>query len=221
MLFQQRLLTLVMGCLLTISAHADRGIDEKDFSGWLNEYDSLRYVEDRNAFIFTNTELKGKYQKILLAPVQVFSENAEADPENAPKAAEYLTKGISQLLDEKGIRALEPGPGVAHLKIAITGVEKSVEDLKPRNLVPVAAVFRGAQAASGNLPTYISTMFEGEAVDSISGGRIMAIVLQGIAETEKKSGDVLTFEDIRPTLDAWLAQFSYTMDDFLAKKAGN
>lgn len=175
------LLALVMFALPP-SAMADRELKEKDFSGWLDEYDSLVFVE--------------------------------SDPKIACKATDYLTEGLQALMDEKGVSANEPGEGIARLKIAITGVEKSKEDLKPRNFVPVAAVFRGAQAATGNVATYIDTMFEAEMVDSVSGERVAAIVTKGIEETEKRSGDELTFDDVKPTLDRWLAQYSQTLDEY-------
>ena len=88
--------------------------------------------------------------------------------------------------------ASDPGPGILRIKLAITAVEKSKEDLKAYNFVPVAAVFRGAQAATGNVTTYIDAMFEAEMVDSVSGERVAAIVAKGIEETEKRSGDDLT-----------------------------
>ena len=99
-------------------------------------------------------------------------------------------------------------------------MEKSKEELKAYNFIPVSAVFRGAQAATGNVPTYMATMFEGQASDSVSGERVMAIVTKGIEETEKRSGDNITFEDFRPTLDKWLAQYAETIDNFLAQKSG-
>jgi hypothetical protein len=49
----------------------------------------------------------------------------------------------------------------------------------------------------------------------------MATVVKGIEETEKRSGDEITFEDFKPTLDRWLENYSRTMDDFLERKAGN
>jgi hypothetical protein len=82
----------------------------------------------------------------------------------------------------------------------------------------VSAVFRGAQAATGKVATYIDTMFEAEMTDSVSGVRIAAIVAKGIEETEKRSGDTLDFDDVKPTLDKWLAQYDRTLDGLLAKK---
>ncbi len=61
-------------------------------------------------------------------------------------------------------------------------------------------------------------MFEAEMVDSVTGERAAAIVRRGIGETEKKSGDELTFEDVQPTLDAWLESYEKTLDEFLARR---
>ena len=123
-----------------------------------------------------------------------------------------------QMFKDEGVYAAEPGSGVVKLSIAITGAEKAVESMKPRDVIPVAAVFRGAKAATGNLKTYIDVMFEGEAVDSVSGDRVMAIVTRDYGDTDKKSGDEFTFEDLVPTLDRWLAQYRETLRGYLAKR---
>lgn len=199
-------------------AMAARELKTKDFSGWMENYDSLTYNEERNAFLFFNEARRGTYNKVILEEVVIYSKDGESDTEIAGKATSYLSRGLTELLKSKGVAASEPGPGVLRLKLAITGAEKSAEDLKAYNFVPVAAVFRGAQAATGNVSTYIDTMFEAEMVDSVSGDRVAAIVAKGIEETEKRTGDELSFDDVKPTLDKWLAQYSQTLDKWLAKQ---
>jgi hypothetical protein len=206
---------MVIGSTFSMAA---REVKTKDFSGWMEDYDSLTYNEERNAFLFFNEARRGTYSKVILDEVAVYSKTGEADPEIAQEATAYLSQGISELLEKKGIAASEAGAGVLRLKLAITGAEKSKEDLKAYNFVPVAAVFRGAQAASGNVATYIDTMFEAQMVDSVSGERVAAIVAKGIEETEKRSGDALSYDDVKPTLDKWLAQYEQTLDALLAKK---
>ena len=202
-------------CLLAVGAQAERELERKDFSGWMEEYDSLVFDEQRNAFVFFNEAARGKYSKVLLKSVAVHSSDADTDGPIALEASSYLKDGLEKLLREKGVLAEAAGPGIAQLEVAITGVEKSKEDLKAYNFIPVAAVFRGAQAATGNVPSYIDTMFEGQMTDSESGERISAVVAKGIAETEKRSGDDLTFEDVKPTLDKWLAQYRQTLERLL------
>lgn len=50
-------------------------------------------------------------------------------------------------------------------------------------------------------------MFEAEMRDSLSKDRVAAVVVKAVEETEKRSGDELQYEDIRPILDAWVQQF--------------
>ncbi len=199
---------------------AAKEISDKDFSGWLDDYDSLAYNEQLNSFVFFNEDSRGKYDKVLLESVSVYSVDAKADKTMATKATDYLRVGVREILSKKDILATEPGPGVLRYNMAITGVEKTKEQLKAHNLIPVSALFRGAQEASGKVATYIDAMFEAELVDSVTGERVAATVRKGIGETSKRSGDELTFEDVQPTLDFWLEEYSRTLDDFLATRPG-
>ncbi|MEP0203582.1 MAG: DUF3313 domain-containing protein [Halioglobus sp.] len=202
--------------LCSLQALAAQEIKSKDFSGWMDDYDSLVFREETNSFVFFNEDARGKYDKVILESVSVYSLDAKADRVLASKATDYLTAGVRQILKDQEILALDPGPTVLRYSMALTGVEKSKEDLKAYNLIPVSAIFRGAKAATGNLNTYIEAMFEAKLVDSVTGERVAATVRKGVGETEKKSGDELTFDDVKPTLDLWLAAYAETLNEFLA-----
>jgi hypothetical protein len=208
--------SLIAGVALSLMGA--RTLDDSDFSGYLKNYDQLKFVEEKNAFVFKNESAKGKYQKIHLDSVTIYSKTKEENGVIAKKASEYLENGVRQLLKNKGLAASKPAQGVLNLRVAITGTEKSAEDLKAYNFIPVSAIFRAGQAATGNVATYIDTMMEAEMTDSVTGERVMAIVQKGISETEKRSGDELTFEDIVPMLDIWLQTYEKTLDNFLAKR---
>ncbi len=214
-----RLAVIIVLCVSTTIAVAQRKVGSKDFSGWMKNYDQLVYQEKRNAYVFYNEEKRGQYEKVLIQSITLYSSDGTSEAEVATEATDYMEQGMRALLEQKSLLATEPGPGVAYYNVAITGVEKSKESLKVYNIIPVSAVFRGAQAASGKVPTYIDTMFEGELTDSVTGERVAAIVVKAIEETEKRSGDELTFDDIKPTLDKWLAQYENTLDEFLILKA--
>ncbi|MEP1471116.1 MAG: DUF3313 domain-containing protein [Halieaceae bacterium] len=199
-------------------SNAAQEISDSDFSGWLDDYDSLEFNEAKNSFVFFNEEARGKYDKVLLESVSVYSVNAKADKVMATKATDYLREGVLKVLADRDILATEAGPNVLRYSMAITGVEKSKAELKAHNLIPVSALFRGAQEVSGKVSTYIDAMFEAELVDSVTGARAAATVRKGIGETTKRSGDELTFEDVQPTLDLWLEQYGQTLDEFMAKR---
>jgi len=213
-----QLLSASVIAAIALSLMGAREIVDSDFSGYLKSYDQLKFAEERNAFVFMNESAKGKYQKVHVRSVTIYSKDAEENAVIAEKASKYLENGVKQLLEKKGLAASAPGKGVLELRLAITGTERSVEDLKVYNFIPVAAVFRAGQAATGNVASYIDTMMEAEMTDSVTGDRVAAIVQKGIGETEKRSGDELTFEDVVPMLDIWLQTYEKTLDEFLAKK---
>ena len=199
-------------------SNAAKEISDKDFSGWLDDYDSLEFNEAKNSFIFFNEEARGKYDKVLLESVAVYSVNSKANKVMASKATDYLREGVLKVLTDSDILATEAGPTVLRYSMAITGVEKTKDELKAHNIIPVSALFRGAQEVSGKVSTYIDSMFEAELVDSVTGDRVAATVRKGIGETTKRSGDELTFEDVKPTLDLWLEEYAQTLKEFLAQR---
>ena len=118
-----------------------------------------------------------------------------------------MTEKIRAWLTEKNYLTEQAGPKTLRVRMAITGTRKSKEDLKPKDFIPVAAIFRAGQAATGNISTYIDVTMESQMTDSVSGERIAAVVAKGIDETEKRSGDALAFEDLTPVLDEWVSRY--------------
>ena len=119
------ILAAVVPLAVFAPAQAEK-VDTRDFSGWMQNYENLIYVEKRNAFIFTNEERRGNYRAILLGDVTVYGTNVEQDTGMAAKASDYMREGLVRMLREEGVLAEAPGPDVATLSIAITGAEKSV-----------------------------------------------------------------------------------------------
>ena len=214
----KKLLPLVFAAALGAQPALAQDVTTKDFSGYLDNYDKLVFSEDLNAFVFFNEEKRGKYSKVYFESLSIYTREAKASGEVALKSADYLRDGLTEIFDERGVLAQEPGPGVLSFNVALTAVKKSKEGLKAHNVIPVSALFRGAKEATGKVDTYIDVMFEAELADSLSGDRAAAIVRRGIGETEKKSGDELAFDDVKPTLDIWLETYKGTIDAFLAKR---
>ncbi len=195
-----------------------QNVSTRDFSGYLDDYDKLVFSEDLNAFVFFNEDKRGKYSKVYFESLSIYTREAKASGEVALQSADYLQEGLTEIFRERGVLAIEPGPGVLTFNVALTAVSKTKEGLKPHNVIPVSALFRGAKEATGKVDTFIDVMFEAELTDSQTGERAAAIVRRGIGETEKKSGDDLSFEDVKPTLDLWLETYKGTIDAFLASR---
>ncbi len=204
--------------LFSSSAFSAREIDDDDFSGWLGDYKDLEMNQELNVYRYINEEAKGNYENVIVKPVIfVEVEGEKSNTELGQQAAKYMTEQLRANLDANGYLTDTAGPKTLQIQMAITGTRKSKEDIKARNLIPVAAIFRAGQAATGNVATYIDVMVESEITDSVSGERVAAVVAKGIDETEKRSGDALNFKDITPVLDEWVSRYQGILKSMFGK----
>ena len=213
----KKLMLVLSVVIVAMGLMGAREVNEDDFSGWMSQYKELSFDEERNLFLYMKEGSQGQYQKIMVKSVDVYSAKEEVATDISKKSASYLEDGIKAMLKKRGVLTDKAGEGVLILKLAITGTEKSKEDLKVRNFVPVAAIFRAGQAATGNVSTYIDAMMEAEMIDSVSGDRVAAVVAKTVDETEKRSGDELEFSDITPMLDTWLIRYEGTVSKLISK----
>ncbi|MFC1503105.1 DUF3313 domain-containing protein [Pseudomonadota bacterium] len=208
------MMALLAAC---VSVTEKKTLQEEQFSGYLNNYDEFTFYKEQNAFLFKNKEAKGKYDKIFIREFRIFGPSQSQDKELAKRSTEYMRKNVESILSKKGLLTDSPiGEGVAILRMAITGTEKTKEDIEAYNLIPVSFIFTTGQVATGTRATFIEAAMEAELTDTSTRERLLAVVQKGIGETEKRSGEKLTFEDLVPVMDAWLAQFDKTIDAFMA-----
>jgi len=99
------------------------------------------------------------------------------------------------------------GPGVAHIRIAITAVGAERQALKAYQYIPVALVLTGAKAAlEGGMPRDASIAIETHVTDSMSGQLLYAAVRGGTGErvkdaTQGQGGVQLS--NLQPLIDQW------------------
>lgn len=83
-------------CAATVAVQK---MSSKDFSGWMDDSESLVFVEDRDAFLFFNEEKRGTDQKVTLRPVGVFGNTPGARGKVASEATEPLTTRIDAMFE--------------------------------------------------------------------------------------------------------------------------
>ena len=91
-------------------AMAARELKTKDFSGWMNDYDSLVFSEERNAYLFLNEAKRGSYSKVILDEVVIYSENGEAGGQIAEESTSYLAKGFGGPACQQGYGGVRSRP---------------------------------------------------------------------------------------------------------------
>ena len=142
----------------------------KRYSGFLGDYSKLkksRKLEGAMSYESPSKSLK-EYDKFIIDPVLVhFAPNAKGigvDPFKVQQVAAYFHRELWQALSIRYQVVNTPGPGVLRLRAAITDIKTTV---------PLMNIHPGTKLLGLGLG---GASMEGEAVDSQTGERVLAVV---------------------------------------------
>lgn len=181
-------------------------VNKNQFSGFLSTYQNLNFDIKRNAYRWIDSDAIRHYHGMIIDPVQVYP-SAQANSSIAQQATTYLEKKFTKTLMGRKKLKNEAGNNILRLRAAITGVSKQTEGFKAYEILPIAAVYKGIQAAAGERASYIDVNLELELIDSQKGKVVAAFVEKAIGDTNKRSSDQFEFSDTKPTLDRWVVRF--------------
>ncbi len=200
-------LSILAGCASTQTAKV---ASKEQFSGYLSNYADLKEVKTKNGKGFLrwlSPDVKpGMYSKVYLEGVIFYPKlkpEALAGRDTLIQIGEYFSDAIKRELSEAGVLATGPGPGVAEMQLAITGVYISDEGMKAYEVVPVAAVIGLGEAALGERDQIVQLVMEGKMTDSQSGKLLATAVFKGLGKDLKNDKTQLTLDDVKPVLDGW------------------
>ena len=183
-------------------------------SGFLPDYSRLQAAsapkgDDRRAYVnpaFT----PARYNAIKLDPIVYYPEpkaTADVSMNALTQIRQEADQALRKKLGEKIRLVDQAGPGVAHVRIAITAVGAETRSLKVYQFVPVALALTGAKAvAQGGLPRDATIAIESHVTDSVSGELLYAAVRGGTGErvldpAQGKGG--VQPASLRPLIDEW------------------
>ena len=188
-------LSILAGCASTQTAKV---ASKEQFSGYLSNYTDLRWLSpDVKPGVYSKVYLKGVIFYPKLKP------EALAGHDTLIQIGEYFNDAIKRELSAAGVLATGPGPGVAEMQLAITGVYISDEGMKAYEVVPVAAVIGLGEAALGERDQIVQLVMEGKMTDSQSGKLLATAVHKGLGKDLKNDKTQLTLDDVKPVLDGW------------------
>ena len=212
---------LVVGC-------ASNAPTKQDYSGYLGSYQDLKEVEGPNGEKFLRYAnpmfTPANYHAVMIGKVEFYPSpepTEQLSQETIDQIGNYLTDSLRQKIGEKVQVVDKPGPGVAKLKVAITGVAGEKEGLKPYQIIPVAFVITMASRGVSGTPEEAKLVVEAKATDSISGATLMKVVRVGTGEgLEKNTGGerVISLESVKPLIDRWAEAVAKTATTFVKAK---
>ncbi len=201
----------LLSALVLLIACCSTSVKETQFSAFLSDYSKLEYSEIHNAYRWIDEDRVRDYYAIVMDEVLVHPSD-QLNTALAEQITHYLEQRFSQKLRARHRLTREANPGVLRLRTAITGVSKQVEGMQPYEVIPIAAIYKGVQAAVGERKSYIDVRLEAELIDSLSGEVIAALVERAVTDTDRRSGDRFGFTDTQPTLDDWARRLDSFVD---------
>lgn len=199
--------------------------EKHEYSGFLGDYPEFQHSRETGAEVWFQSETKGfevlrPYRKILLSPIEVWLDDESykgINPDTLKAMTDYFTLAIHKKLDYWYDFVSEPGPGVLHLRIAITNVRHTKPKRKWYGYIPVALVVEGgkkaARSATGQTVDLIEATVEMEGLDSVSEERIIAAIdtHKSDKETRDKNSRA-SWGPIKEIFDFWAERISLRMD---------
>lgn len=192
--------------------------EPEPYSGFLQDYSLLkadpsdpgylRYVA--SGIDFTH------YRKFILETPQVIintgGQYQALDPVKIRELTDYYRASMTTELSKHFQVVTTPGPGVARLRVAVVGAVEVMPALKPRDLVPVSALFKVARMAVGENPYVLRVSIESEALDSQTGALLGETVDSRESTKTVTKGNGASLAQMHELIDFWVARFVGKLD---------
>ncbi|NYT85394.1 DUF3313 domain-containing protein [Pollutimonas harenae] len=211
---------LVAGCATT-------SIPEE--SGFLPDYSRLQQESIPGGgarLVYVNPAFTpDRYTAVKLDPVVYYPKPQPTDGvsnETLTQVRKALDQSLRKKLGQKIRLVDQAGPGVAHVRLAITAVGSETRSLKAYQFIPVALAVTGAKAvAQGGLPNDATIAIESQVTDSKSGELLYASVRGGTGErvvsaSQGKGGVQLS--SLQPLIDAWTTAAANQVQKYIKAK---
>ncbi len=165
-----KLAICAVAMMFALGACASGNTSNSSFSGFLGDYSKLKPdPEFDDALRWANPNVSpDSYSSFIIDPVVVqFAPNDEGlalSPDQLKELTDHFRNEAIAALSEKFKVVNDPGPGVLRIRAAITSVETTVPVFDIHPAMKLSGIGLGGAS------------MEAEAIDSVSGERIVAIV---------------------------------------------
>ncbi|PLL10020.1 hypothetical protein CWN50_37720, partial [Klebsiella michiganensis] len=113
----------------------------------------------------------------------------------------YTNKEMKQAISERKPLATTAGKRSLIFRGAITGVDSSKEGLQFYEVIPVAMIIAGTQAATGHRTMDTNLYFEGELIDAATKKPVIKVVRKGEGKNLSNENTPLTVETLKQVID--------------------
>jgi len=189
---------------------ASNYVSKDQYSGYLKDYSNLEEVETASGgytlrWISDKIKAKG-YHSVILDKTVLYPE---------PKATEQVSETLLHQFTWSVDKALKnaangsfkivehTGVGVLQIKPAITGVEHSMEGMKPVEILPIAMVLGVGKIAAGTRDQDVDVFLEVAVTDSQTGELLAKAVRKGEGEQLENDEEQLSIVHLQEMIANW------------------
>ena len=180
----------------------------EQYSGFLKDYSGLKETTSASG----KPELRwisadynpNNYDNIVYNPITYYpvpKPTTQVGEKALSDILNYTNKEMKQAISERKPLATTAGKRSLIFRGAITGVDSSKEGLQFYEVIPVAMIIAGTQAATGHRTMDTNLFFEGELIDAATHKSVVKVVRKGEGKNLSNENTPLTVETLKQVID--------------------
>lgn len=194
--------------VLALAGCASKTTTPEQYSGFLKDYSGLKEIttpSGKTELRWMDPNYRGdKYDSIVYNPVTYYpipKPTTQVGQKALTDILNYTNKELKQALSERKPLVTKAGPHSLIFRGAITAVDSSKEGLQFYEVVPIAMVVAGTEAATGHRTMNTNLYFEGEVIDAATNKPVIKVVRKGEGKDLNNQSAQLTLDTLKQVID--------------------
>ncbi len=198
----------VMAGLLALAGCASKVTQPEQYSGFLKDYSNLQQTTSASGkpvlrWVDPSFDLN-KYDSIVYHPVTYYpvaKPTSQVSQQTLDGLLTYTNTKLKAAAAQRKPLVTSPGAHSLIFRGAITGVDSSKQGLQFYEVIPVAMVIAGTQAATGHRTMDTHLYFEGELIDAQTNKPVIKVVRQGEGKSLSNANAPMTVDTLKQVID--------------------
>ena len=194
-------LLALAGCSSSVTA-------PEKYSGFLKNYSGLQETKSasgKTILRWVDPSFKSSnYDKLIFNPLTYYpvpKPTTQLGAQTLDKILAYANQQLKASAEKRIQLVSKPGPRTLIFHGAITGVDSSKQGLQFYEVIPVAMIVAGTEAATGHCTMETNLYFEGELIDSSTNKVVMKVVRKGEGKTVSNESAPITVDSLKSVID--------------------
>lgn len=198
----------VLSGLLVLAGCTSKVAQPENYSGFLKDYSGLQQTTSASGkpvmrWVDPNFN-PDQYDSIVYHPVTYYpvaKPTTQIGQQTLDGLLNYTNSKLKAAAAQRKPLVTSPGAHSLIFRGAITGVNASKEGLQFYEVVPVALLVAGTQAATGHRTMDTNLFFEGELIDATTNKPVLKVVRKGEGKDLNNESTPMSVETLKQVVD--------------------